>query len=61
MLEMSEADIQNGRTISQNDLDKNDLEWLKGKQSRLKLQPNSVVKYYDFGQKKTGAQLMQRN
>jgi hypothetical protein len=31
MLEMSEADIQNGRTIPQNDLDKNDLEWLKGK------------------------------
>ena len=31
MLEMSEADIINGRTISQNDLDKNDLEWLKGK------------------------------
>lgn len=31
MLEMSENDIQNGRTISQNDLDKNDLEWLKGK------------------------------
>lgn len=31
MLEMSEADIQNGRTISQKDLDKNDLEWLKGK------------------------------
>ena len=31
MLEMSKADIQNGRTISQNDLDKNDLEWLKGK------------------------------
>jgi hypothetical protein len=29
MIEMSEADIQNGRTISQNDLDKNDLEWLK--------------------------------
>jgi len=31
MLEMSEADIQNGRTISQNVLDKNDLEWLNGK------------------------------
>jgi hypothetical protein len=31
MLEMSETDIQNGRTISQNVLDKNDLEWLKGK------------------------------
>jgi hypothetical protein len=31
MLEMSEADIQNGRIISQNDIDKNDLEWLKGK------------------------------
>lgn len=31
MLELSEADIQNGRIISQNDLDKNDLEWLKGK------------------------------
>jgi hypothetical protein len=31
MLEMSEADIQNGRILSQNDLDKNDLEWLKGK------------------------------
>jgi hypothetical protein len=31
MLEMSEADIQKGRTIYQNDLDKNDLEWLKRK------------------------------
>ena len=31
MLKMSEADIQNGRTITQKDLDKNDLEWLKGK------------------------------
>mgnify|MGYP006170960031 FL=1 len=30
MLEMSEVDLQNGRTISQNELDKNDLEWLKG-------------------------------
>ncbi|MEY4804606.1 MAG: hypothetical protein RL331_1125 [Bacteroidota bacterium] len=30
MLEMSEADLQQGRTISQNELDKNDLEWLKG-------------------------------
>lgn len=30
MLKMSEADVQNGRTISQNDLDKKDLEWLKG-------------------------------
>jgi hypothetical protein len=31
MLEMSEADIQYGRTITHNDLDKSDLEWLKGK------------------------------
>ena len=31
MLEMSEVDLQNGRTISQSELDKNDLEWLKGK------------------------------
>jgi hypothetical protein len=31
MLEMSEADIQNGRIISQSDLEKNDLQWLKGK------------------------------
>ena len=30
LLEMSEADLQNGRTISQSELDKNDLEWLKG-------------------------------
>ncbi|MDF3028429.1 MAG: hypothetical protein K0S23_2736 [Fluviicola sp.] len=30
MLEMSETDIQQGRMISQSDLDKNDLEWLKG-------------------------------
>jgi len=30
MLEMSEQDILNGRLISQNDLDKSDLEWLKG-------------------------------
>lgn len=45
MLEMSEADIQNGRIISQNDLDKYDLEWLKGKQSGLKQQLNNVVRY----------------
>jgi hypothetical protein len=31
MLEMSQNDIQNGRVISQSDLDKSDLEWLKGK------------------------------
>jgi hypothetical protein len=31
MLDMSEADIQNGRTIAQHDLDKKDLERLKGK------------------------------
>lgn len=30
MLEMSESDLQYGRIISQNELDKNDLEWLKG-------------------------------
>ena len=30
MLEMSEVDLQNGRAISQSELDKNDLEWLKG-------------------------------
>jgi hypothetical protein len=31
MLEMSENDIQNGRVISQKDLDKSDIEWLKGR------------------------------
>ena len=31
MLEMSEIDIKLGNVISQNDLDKSDLEWLKGK------------------------------
>lgn len=31
MLEMSANDIQNGRLISQSDLDKSDLEWLKEK------------------------------
>lgn len=31
MLELSENDIENGRTISQRDLDKSDLEWLSGK------------------------------
>lgn len=31
MLEMSDADILNGRTITQSNLDKNDLEWLKVK------------------------------
>ena len=30
MLEMSEADIQYNRVISQNDLDEMDTEWLKG-------------------------------
>jgi hypothetical protein len=29
MLKMSEADVKNNRLISQEDLDKNDLEWLK--------------------------------
>lgn len=29
MLQMSETDIKTGRLISQNDLDKNDLEWLR--------------------------------
>lgn len=31
MLKMSEADILNGRLISQSDLDKSDLEWLEEK------------------------------
>ena len=31
MLEMSELDIKMGNVISQIDLDKSDLEWLKGK------------------------------
>lgn len=31
MLEMSETDIQQGRLISQSDLDKKDLEWLNQK------------------------------
>ncbi|MEN9441930.1 MAG: hypothetical protein RLZ33_2007 [Bacteroidota bacterium] len=31
MLELSESDIQQGRTIAHQDLDKNDLEWLSGK------------------------------
>jgi hypothetical protein len=31
MLEMSDSDIQNGRLISQDEMDKSDLEWLKGK------------------------------
>jgi hypothetical protein len=31
MLEMSENDILNGKIISQEDLDKSDLEWLKEK------------------------------
>lgn len=30
MLEMSENDILKGKLISQSDLDKSDLEWLKG-------------------------------
>lgn len=31
MLKMSDKDIQEGRLISQEQLDKKDLEWLKGK------------------------------
>lgn len=31
MLQMSESDIKKGRLTSQEDLDKADLEWLKGK------------------------------
>jgi hypothetical protein len=29
MLKMSEDDIKNNRVVAQDDLDKNDLEWLK--------------------------------
>ncbi len=31
MLKLSDQDIENGRLISQDELDKNDLEWLKEK------------------------------
>lgn len=31
MLELSEKDIENGRLVKQNDLDKSDIEWLKEK------------------------------
>jgi hypothetical protein len=31
MLKLSDQDIENGRLIPQDQLDKNDLEWLKGK------------------------------
>ncbi|MDB5133217.1 MAG: hypothetical protein JWR02_2966 [Mucilaginibacter sp.] len=31
MLQLSDDDIKAGRTISQEQLDKNDLEWLRGK------------------------------
>ena len=31
MLQLSDNDIKTGKIISQEDLDKNDLEWLKGK------------------------------
>ncbi len=31
MLRLSDKDIEAGKLISQNELDKNDLEWLKGK------------------------------
>lgn len=61
MLEMSEADIQHGRTISQNDLDKNDLEWLKGKWTEPKQQLNNVAKFCGIGQKEIKAQHMRRN
>ena len=44
MLKMSEDDIQNGQIKSQNDLDKNNLEQPKGKQSKLKHQPNNDKK-----------------
>jgi len=30
MLKLSDKDIKNNRLISQNQLDKNDLEWIKG-------------------------------
>jgi hypothetical protein len=31
MLKMSDSDITNGKIFDQNDLDKDDLKWLKGK------------------------------
>jgi len=31
MLQLSDKDIETGKLVSQNELDKNDLKWLKGK------------------------------
>ncbi len=58
MLEMSEADVQNGRTISQNDLDKNDLEWLKGKQSGLKRRREIFRYWIERNQSNTYAKML---
>lgn len=45
MLNMSEDDIKNNRTVPQDELDKMDLEWLKSLQFGLKLQLSSDVKF----------------
>ena len=47
MLEMSEADIQNGRIISQTNLDKNDLEWLNEKLNSMFKQTIEIKKRYN--------------
>lgn len=44
MLLMSEEDIREGRLISQDDLDNNDLSWLKEQSSGL-LQPQNKEEY----------------
>jgi hypothetical protein len=45
MLALSDRDIEAGRIISQEQLDKNDLEWLKGKQCGRKRLPNKEGKF----------------
>lgn len=45
MLELSEKDIENDDLISQEQLDKEDKEWLKELQNGLKQQRNSEEKY----------------
>ena len=45
MLQLSEQDIENGRVISQSQLDKSDLKWLKELKFGLKQPPNKEEKY----------------
>ncbi len=61
MLQMSEDDIDNGQLISQDQMNKRNLEWLNEMQFGLKRQTFNLQEFYNTGQRKTNQMSIQGN